>query len=204
MGPAQGLSPKPYDQTGHGGPLISSAETALARNPGLEPLGETTGLPPTHFFRVWALLPVGENLDAAKLKRRATRKSGPAGGNLSGTAGEEGWSMSAKTKIAAAAVAVFIATPHAAGALLPLPHPPALAGEGKGGEQQRSGNVMSKAYCAANNKSRRAPRPTSRGRVSQAADPSIRAKAPDGRDLGTDPDATIRFQLRRDSAMGGM
>jgi len=63
---------------------------------------------------------------------------------------------------------------------------------------------MSKAYCAATNKSRRAPRPTSRGRVSQAADPSIRAKAPDGRDLGTDPDATIRFQLRRDSAMGGM
>jgi hypothetical protein len=112
--------------------------------------------------------------------------------------------MSAKTKIAVAAVAVLIALPlHSAAAPLPLPYSPPPAEASKGGAQQWSGNMISGAY-AATNKSRRTTRPASRNRVSQATDPSFHVRAPDGRDLGTDPDAAIRFQLRRDSSMGGM
>jgi hypothetical protein len=103
----------------------------------------------------------------------------------------------ANTWIAAAAVAVVIAP------ALCCAEVPTGAGQRTENQQLWTRNPMSGAY-AATNKSRRATRPASRGRVSQAADPSIRVTAPGGRDLGTDPDATIRFQLRRDSSMGGM
>jgi len=57
---------------------------------------------------------------------------------------------------------------------------------------------------AATAKLRRAARSAPRGRISQAREAPNQMRAPDGRDLGTDPDAAIRFQLRRDSSMGGM
>jgi len=64
-----------------------------------------------------------------------------------------------------------------------------------------SGNAISGAYAAAN-KSQRATRPVPRGSASQPNNPSIRhVIAPDGRDLGTDPDPTIRLQLQRDGGM---
>ena len=105
--------------------------------------------------------------------------------------------MSANTRIAAAAVAVAIAP--ALGCAEPL----ISADPRAENPQQWTGNAISGA-CAATSKSRRATRPASRGRVSQATDPSIRVIGTDGRDRGTDPDAAIRFQLRRDSSMGGM
>jgi hypothetical protein len=106
--------------------------------------------------------------------------------------------MSAMTNVAvaaAAAVMVFMAPAFgsAQAPRNPSPHD----------QQQRTGNAASGAYGAAS-KSSRATRPAPRGRVSQATDPSVRVRAPDGRDLGTDPDSAIRFQLRRDSTMGGM
>jgi hypothetical protein len=105
--------------------------------------------------------------------------------------------MFARTRIAVAAVTVLIAP--ALGSAEPL-----LSG-GPRAESQRqwTGNAKSDAYAAAN-KSRRATRSAPRGRVSQATDSSVHIIAPDGRDLGTDPDAAIRFQLKRDSSMGGM
>ena len=105
--------------------------------------------------------------------------------------------MSAKTRIAIVALAIVIAPA--------LVSAQALVGANPSAENQLqwTGNAISGAYAAAN-KSRRVPRPASRGRLSQASDPSVRVRAPDGRDLGTDPDTAIRFQLRRDSSMGGM
>ena len=105
--------------------------------------------------------------------------------------------MSASTRIAAAVVTVLIAP--ALGSAEPLLRTD-LRAESRG---QWTGNAMSGAYAAAN-KLRRTTRSVPRGRVSQATDPSVRIIAPDGRDLGTDPDAAIRFQLKRDSSMGGM
>jgi hypothetical protein len=99
--------------------------------------------------------------------------------------------MSEKTKIAAAAIAVFVVpTHHSAAAPLHTQSP-----------QQWTGNAIYGAYTAAK-KSPRTKRSASRGRISQAAEPSIQILGLDGRDLGTDPDSSIRFQLRRDSSMG--
>jgi len=99
--------------------------------------------------------------------------------------------MSAKTKIAAAAVAVFVVpTHHSAAALLRAKSP-----------QQWTESAIYGAYEVAK-KPPRAKRSASRGRISQAADPPTHVLAPDGRDLGTDPDPSIRFQLRRDSSVG--
>ena len=104
--------------------------------------------------------------------------------------------MSASTRIAAAVVTVLIAPAlGSAEALL-------SAGPGTESQQQWTGHAMSGAYAAAN-KTRRATRSAPRGRVSQATDPSVHIIAPDGRDLGTDPDAAIRFQLRRDPGASG-
>ena len=103
--------------------------------------------------------------------------------------------MSASTRIAAAVVTVLIAPALGSAEALLSADPRAES------QRQWNGTAMSGAYAAAN-KSRRATRPAPRGRVSRAIDPSIRVTAPDGRDLGTDPDSTIRFQLRRDSSMG--
>ena len=106
--------------------------------------------------------------------------------------------MSAKTDIAAAAIAITVLiAPVLASAQAPInAHP------GADDPPQWNGNAMSGAYAAAN-KSRRATRPVPRGRVSQATDPSVRrVTGPDGRYLGNDPDAAIRFQLRRDSGTG--
>jgi hypothetical protein len=105
--------------------------------------------------------------------------------------------MSARTRIAVAAVTVLIAP--ALGSAEPL----LSGGPRSESQQQWTGNATSDAYAAAN-KSRRSTRPVPRSRVSQATDPSVHIIAPDGRDLGTDPDAAIRFQLKRDSSMGGM
>ena len=105
--------------------------------------------------------------------------------------------MPANARIAAAAVAVVIAPVLASADALVSAAPRAE------NQEQWTGNAISGAY-AATNKSRRTTRPASRNRVSQATDPSFHVRAPDGRDLGTDPDAAIRFQLRRDSSMGGM
>ena len=92
--------------------------------------------------------------------------------------------MSVKTKIlAAAATGVFIA--------------PTLA-------YAQTRDVGPGAYAAAS-KSSRAARPAPRNRVSRPADASAgRLSAADGRDVGTDPDANIRFQLRRDRSGGAM
>jgi hypothetical protein len=105
--------------------------------------------------------------------------------------------MSARTRIAVAAVTVLIAP--ALGSAEPLLRVDPRAES----QRQWTGNAISGAYAAAN-KSRRPTRSAPRGRVSQATDPSTHIIAPDGRDVGTDPDAAIRFQLRRDSSMGGM
>ena len=103
--------------------------------------------------------------------------------------------MSASIRIAAAAVLIA----PALGSAEPL----LSAGPRAESQQQWTANAMSDAYAAAN-KSRRSTRPVPRSRVSQATDSSVHIIAPDGRDLGTDPDAAIRLQLRRDSSMGGM
>ncbi len=104
--------------------------------------------------------------------------------------------MSAKTNIAVAAIAVLIAPALASAQAL------INAYSGADDRPQWHGNAISGAYAAAN-KSQRAARPAQRGRISQATDPTTRrALTPDGRQLGTDPDATIRFQIRRDSMSG--
>jgi hypothetical protein len=88
--------------------------------------------------------------------------------------------MSAKTIIAAAAVTVLIApAPGSAQAL-------------KGDRQ-----ATSDAYGAAA-KSSRAARPAQRSRVAEASPQSVVGL--DGRVIGADPDAAIRFQLLRDQA----
>jgi hypothetical protein len=104
--------------------------------------------------------------------------------------------MSANSTIAAAVVTVLIAPALGSAEVLLRVDPRAES------QQQWTGNAMSHAYAAAN-KSRRATRSAPRGRVSQATDPSVHIIAPDGRDVGTDPDAAIRFQLRRDPGASG-
>jgi hypothetical protein len=99
--------------------------------------------------------------------------------------------MLTKTTIAAAAaVAAFIAPLYCAAAPVQAKSRP-----------HWTGAAMFGAYAAAT-KSRRATRSAPRGRISQATEPPIHVIGPNGRDLGTDPDAAIRFQLRRDSTMG--
>jgi hypothetical protein len=130
------------------------------------------------------------------------------GGEVNGHGGERpcaepGWAllisnrrntMSAKINFAAVIAIAVLVAPALASAQAVID-----AYSGTDDQPQRYGNAMSGAYAAAN-RSRRATRPTQRGRVSQATDPSIRRMlAPDGRDLGTDPDAAIRIELRRDS-----
>ena len=101
--------------------------------------------------------------------------------------------MSATTNVAAAAtIMVFMAPTLGSAQALLNPNPPR--------QQQWTGKATLSAYAAAS-KSSRAARPASRSRVSQATDVPNHVIAPDGRDLGTDPDAAIRFQLRRDSSM---
>lgn len=104
--------------------------------------------------------------------------------------------MSVPTNVAIAlAIAVFI-VPARGSAAAPInsnPH----------NQQRWTENATSGAYAAAS-KSSRTARPAPRGRVSRTTDVSSHVIAPDGRDLGTDPDSAIRFQLRRDSTMGGM
>jgi hypothetical protein len=98
--------------------------------------------------------------------------------------------MSARANVAAvAAIMVFVA--------------PTLGSAQAPHRQQRStGDAALTAYGAAS-KSSRTARPVSRSRVSQTTDSSLHVIGPDGRDLGTDPDATIRFQLRRDPSVPG-
>lgn len=99
--------------------------------------------------------------------------------------------MSGKIKVAAAAIAVFVLpTHHSAAALLGAKSP-----------QQRTETAIYGAHAAAK-KSPRAERSASRGRISQATELRPHVLAPDGRDLGTDPDPSIRFQLLRDSTVG--
>jgi hypothetical protein len=109
--------------------------------------------------------------------------------------------MSARTRIAVAAVTVLIAP--ALGSAEALLRADPRAESQRQWTRNAMSNAMSDAYAAAN-KSRRSTRPAPRSRVSQATDPPVHIIAPDGRDLGTDPDAAIRFQLKRDSSMGGM
>ena len=91
--------------------------------------------------------------------------------------------MSVRTKILAAAIGGFVA--------------PALA-------CAQTRDIGPGAYAAAS-KSARATRPAPRSRISQPADASAgRLSAADSRNLGTDPDANIRFQLRRDRSGGAM
>jgi len=103
--------------------------------------------------------------------------------------------MTAKTNIIAA-IAV-LAAPALACAQASINADP-----GADDQPRWHGNAMSGA-CAATSKSSRATRSAQRGRRPPATDPSARrVTAPDGRDLGTDPDMAIRFQLRRDSGPG--
>jgi hypothetical protein len=101
--------------------------------------------------------------------------------------------MSATTNVAAAATIMVFMAPALGSAQAPVnPNPHH--------QQQWTGSAT---FYGAANKSSRTARPASRGRVSRATDLSPHVIAADGRDLGTDPDATIRFQLRRDSSMAG-
>jgi hypothetical protein len=92
--------------------------------------------------------------------------------------------MSATTNVAAVATIMVFVAPTLGSAQ--APH-----------HQQR--NATSSAYAAAS-KSSRTTQPASRSRVSQTTPHVI---GPDGRDLGTDPDPMIRFQLRRDPSVPG-
>jgi hypothetical protein len=103
--------------------------------------------------------------------------------------------MSAKTRIAVSAIAVAIAPALGSAQVTPNPNPHQ--------QQQWAGNATLGARAAAR-KSSRTQQPASRGRVSQATDLSTHVIGLDGHDRGTDPDATIRFQLRRDSSGNGM
>src|SRR5215471_14386583 len=97
--------------------------------------------------------------------------------------------MSATANVAAAAAIMVFAAP-ALGSAKALHH-----------QQQWTGNALS-AYAAAGKSSRTARRGPS-SRVSRATDLSDHVIGPNGRDLGTDPDAMIRFQLRRDPSVPG-
>jgi hypothetical protein len=88
--------------------------------------------------------------------------------------------MSTKTNIAAAAAITVLIAPASGFAQTPL----------KGHVQATSG-----AYAAAT-KSSRATRPARRGGVAEASVQSV--FGPDGRYVGADPDAAIRFELARD------
>jgi hypothetical protein len=88
--------------------------------------------------------------------------------------------MSTKTNIAAAAAVIVLIAPASGFAQAPV----------KGHLHATSG-----AYAAAA-KSSRATRPAPRGGVSEASVQSV--FSPDGRYVGADPDAAIRFGLRRD------
>jgi hypothetical protein len=88
--------------------------------------------------------------------------------------------MSTKTNIAAAAAITVLIAPASGFAQAPL----------KGHLQATSG-----AYAAAT-KSSRATRPARRGGVSEAFIQSV--SGPDGRIVGADPDAAVRFELARD------
>ena len=101
--------------------------------------------------------------------------------------------MSATTNVAAAAAIMVFMAPVLGSAQAPFNPNPYR-------QQQWTGNATLSAYAAAS-KSSRTARSASRGRVSQATDLSNHVIAPGGHDLGTDPDAAIRFQLRRDSSM---
>jgi hypothetical protein len=96
--------------------------------------------------------------------------------------------MFAKMSIGAAAIAVLIAPASAQAAKSPrrAEYP-----------QQWNANTVSGAYGAANQS--RTKRPAQRGGVAQPAGALVRfVAAPDGRIVGADPDAAIRFELRRD------
>jgi hypothetical protein len=90
--------------------------------------------------------------------------------------------MSTKTIIAAAAITVLIAPAPGSAQALHTSHLQATSG----------------AYGAAA-KSVRAARPAQRSRVAEASPQSV--LGPDGRVIGADPDAAIRFQLLRDQAI---
>jgi hypothetical protein len=103
--------------------------------------------------------------------------------------------MSPKRKIAAV-IAVIIAPA--------LGSPQALLEARAQAPQQWRGNTISSAHAAAS-KSSRVARPGQRSRAPKPADASAdRILSPDGRDMGTDPDAAIRFQLRRDNSNNRM
>ena len=85
--------------------------------------------------------------------------------------------MLARTQVTACAVAVGL-----------------LIGPAIACAQSRNADITTRAAA---NKSQRATRPAQRSRVLQ--DSSGRLPAPDDRKSGTDPDAAIRFQLKRDS-----
>lgn len=103
--------------------------------------------------------------------------------------------MSATTNVAAAATIMVFVAPALSFAQTPVnPNPHH--------QRQWTGHTTLSAYAAAGRSSRTARSP-SPSRVSRAADLSNHIIAPDGRDLGTYPDATIRFQLRRDPSMPG-
>ena len=105
--------------------------------------------------------------------------------------------MSAKTAVAAAAIAALIAPALASAEALVNADPGAF-------HRQQNGALTSGAYAAASKS--RPTRPARSGRVSPPTDASARrVSTPDGREAGADPDAAVRFQLRRDSMpRGGM
>jgi hypothetical protein len=105
--------------------------------------------------------------------------------------------MSAKPAIAAAAITVLVAPALASAEARIHAGPDAF-------HRQWNAALMSGAYAAA--RKSRATRPARSGRVSPPTDPSgHRVTTPDGREAGADPDAAVRFQLRRDSMpRGGM
>jgi len=89
--------------------------------------------------------------------------------------------MSTKTAIAAAAITVLIAPAPGSAQALHTGHVQATSG----------------AYGAVA-KPLRAARSAQRSRVAEASIQQV--SAPDGRVIGADPDAAIRFQLLRDQA----
>jgi hypothetical protein len=98
--------------------------------------------------------------------------------------------MSAKTNVAAAAIIMVFVAPTFGSAQTPHRR------------QQWPENATSSAYAAASKSSRTTRRDPS-NRVPHATSLSDHVIGPDGRDLGTDPDPMIRFQLRRDPSVPG-
>ena len=97
--------------------------------------------------------------------------------------------MSPKITIAAATITVLI-VPAPGFAQAPKVHPRAEY------PQQWNARALSGAYAAAR-QSARAKRPAQRVAEANGA-PVYRVTSPDGRVVGADPDAAIRFELRRD------